>query len=235
MIICTVCKAENDLFSSVCKKCGSFLQNRVHNLDLFYTLWKVIESPRNAFRLIMLAEHKNYTLLLYALYGINIVFTGFWHFKLGDKFGNILSLFSWAMLIGIPLGIALCPLVSFFYWILSKIFGSKATFRNSLGIMSYALTPILISLVLVLPVELLTFGMYLFTFNPHPIHIKPISYIMLIGLNITLTVWAFILSIVGTMVGNQVALWKSVLIITILYILILSILIVSGEYALKLL
>jgi hypothetical protein len=233
MIICTVCKTENDLFSAVCVKCGSFLQDRVPNLDLFHMLWKVIESPRNAFRLIIRAEHKNYTLLLYVLYGINITFTGFWQFKLGDKFGNILSLFFWALLIGIPLGIALCPLVSFFHWTLSRMFGVKATFRNSLGITSYALTPIMISLIFVLPVALSTFGMYLFTFNPHPIAIKPTSYMVLLGLNITLIAWAFILSIVGTMIGNQVSLWKSILLVSILYVIVLSGLIVGGEYVLR--
>ena len=90
MINCSVCQTENDEFSIVCKKCGGFLQNRVPNLDLFDVLWKIIESPRSAFRTIMLSEHKNYAVFLYSLIGIAITFAGFWQFKLGNRIENIL-------------------------------------------------------------------------------------------------------------------------------------------------
>ena len=159
MINCLVCQTENDEYSTICKKCGGFLQNRVPNLDLFDILWKIIESPKKAFRLIMLAEHKNYAVFLYTLSGIAITFAGFWHFKLGDRFENILLIIFLAILIGIPFGIALCPIVSSLHWGLSRLLGSKALFRNSLGITSYSLVPIVISLIFVLPIELLTFGM----------------------------------------------------------------------------
>jgi hypothetical protein len=233
MINCSVCQTENDQYSTVCKKCGGFLQNRVPNLDLFDVLWKIIENPRNAFRLIMLAEHKNYALFLYTLSGIAITFTGFWYFKLGDRFENILVLIFLSILIGIPLGIALCPIASSLHWGLSKILGNKASFRNSLGITSYSLTPIVISLLFVLPVELLTFGMYFFTFNPPPITIKPISYMLLIGLDIALTVWAWVILIIGTKVGNQISLWKSIVISSVVYGLIVIGLVAGGGYALK--
>lgn len=235
MIICSVCQTENDQYSIICRKCGGFLQNRIPNIDLFNTLWKVIENPKSAFRLIMLAEHKNYTLFLYTLCGINIAFTGLWHFKLGEQFENVLSLIFWALLIGVPLGMLLCPIVTSFHWILSKIVGGKASFRTSLGITGYALTPIVISLLLVLPVELLTFGMYLFTFNPHPMTIKPLSYRLLIGFDIILIAWAFILLIVGTKVGDQIPFWKSVLIVAIFSTIIISGLVIGSKFALKLL
>jgi hypothetical protein len=234
MILCSVCQTENDKYATICKKCGGFLQNRVPNLDLFDTLWRIIENPREAFRLIMIAEHKNYALFLYALCGINVAFSGFWYFRIGDRFENILLLIFCALLIGIPLGIALCPIVSSFHWTLSKLLGGKASFRTSMGITSYALTPFTISLLLLLPIELMTFGMYLFTFNPHPIAIKPVSYIVLIGLNSVMILWAFILLIIGTRVGNQISLWKSVFIVAILYGLVLRGVLFCGEYTLSL-
>jgi hypothetical protein len=234
MILCSVCQTENDKYATICKKCGGFLQNRVPNLDLFDTLWRIIENPREAFRLIMLAEHKNYALFLYALYGISVAFSGFWYFRIGDRFENVLILIFWALLIGVPLGIALCPIVSSFHWMLSKLLGGKALFRTSMGITSYALTPFIISLLLLLPIELMTFGMYFFTFNPHPIAIKPVSYIVLIGLNAVMILWAFILLIIGTKVGNQISLWRSVFIVAILYGLILRSVMLCGEYTLNL-
>jgi hypothetical protein len=234
MIICSVCRTENDKYALICEKCGGFLQNRVPNLDLFLTLWRIIENPREAFRLIMLSEHKNYALFLYALCGIDFAFSGFWYFKIGNRFDNMLLLIIWALLIGVLLGIALCPIISSFHWRLSKLLGGKATFRTSLGITSFTTTPITLSLLLLLPIEIMTFGMYLFTFNPHPITINPASYIILIGLNIVLILWTFILLIIGTNVGNQISLWKSILIVSILFGLVVSGIIFGGEYALSL-
>jgi hypothetical protein len=185
--------------------------------------------------LIRLAEHKNYVMVLNALCGINIAFAGFRYFRTGDRFENLLLLIFWASLIGVPLGILLCPIVSSFHWILSKTLGGKASFLTSLGIISYAFTPYIISLLLVLPVELMTFGMYLFTFNPNPIAIKPASYIVLIGFDVAMILWTIILSIQGTKIGNQISLWKSVLIVAILYGLVLSGFMIGGKCALGLL
>lgn len=233
MIICSVCQTENDQFASICKKCGGFLQNRIPNLDLFDVLWKIIETPRNAFRLIIRAEHKNYALFLYTLSGIAVTFAGFWHFKLGNRFENILLIIFPAILIGLLIGIALCPIASSLHWGLSNILGNKSSFRNSLGITSYSLLPIVLSLLFVLPIELLTFGMYFFTFNPPPITIKPISYMLLIGLDVALAVWSWVLLIIGTTVGGQISLWKSILISALVYGLLAVGLLAGGEYALK--
>ena len=233
MIMCSVCQTENDQYATICIKCGSFLQNRIPNLDLFDVLWKIIETPKNAFRLIMRAEHKNYAFFLYTLSGIAVAFAGFGYFRLGNRLENILVIIFSAILIGMLVGIALCPIASSLHWGLSRIFSTKASFRHSLGITSYSLVPIVISLLLVLPVELLTFGMYLFTFNPSPITIKPISYMVLIGLDSALTLWAWILLIIGTNVGNQLPLWKSILISSAMYGLILAGLWAGSEYALK--
>jgi hypothetical protein len=213
MIICSVCQTENDSYAAICKKCGGFLQNRVPNLDLFDTLWRIIENPRKAFRLIMIAEHKNYALFLYALCGISVAFSGFWYFRVGDRFENVMLLIFWGLIIGVPLGIGLCPILTSFHWLLSKLLGGKSTFRASMGITSYSLMPFIVSLLLLLPIELMTFGMYIFTFNPHPIIIKPVSYIVLIGLNTAMILWALVLLVIGTNVGNQISAWKSILVV----------------------
>jgi hypothetical protein len=167
------------------------------------------------------------------LSGIAVTFAGFWHFKLGDRFENILVLIFIAILIGIPLGIVLCPIASSLHCGISKILGNKASFRTSLGITSYSLTPIVLSFLLVLPLELLTFGMYFFTFNPPPITIKPILYMLLIGLDFALAVWAWVLLIIGTNVGNQISLWKSIVTSSVVYGLLVIGLVAGGVYALK--
>jgi hypothetical protein len=234
MIICTVCKTENDRYATVCKKCGGFLQNKVPNLDLFNTFWRIIENPSDAFKIIALSEHKNYAWLIYCLFGINIIFIEFWAFGMGDKFGNLLTLILGAMIAGIPSGICLCLAVCSIHCILSKIGGGKGSFRISLGITSYSLMPMIISLFIILPIKLSIFGMYLFTFNPHPMALKPALYIILIVFDVLLLVWSFLLLVAGTRVGSQISLWKSILIISIIYMAIIEIIYVGGSYIPKL-
>jgi hypothetical protein len=211
MVKCTVCLAENDDFAVTCTSCKAFLQNRVPNLDLFDIGWKVLESPRKAFRTITIAEHKNYALFLFSLFGISLSFTGFWLFRLGTRFISFIDLIPAAVGSGLILGLVSSVVLSGIYYAFARILGGTAGFRTSLGVLGYSLTPIVLALFLVLPIELLTFGMYLFTSNPHPYTIKPVSYVVLIGFDALVSVWSIWLAVVGTRVSHRVNLFKSVI------------------------
>jgi hypothetical protein len=84
--------------------------------------------------------------------------------------------------------------------------------------------PVLLSLILVLPIELLTFGMYMFTSNPHPAVIKPVSYYVLVGFDVLLGAWALILAVLGTRVVLRVSVMRSSLAAVILLIVVVAIL-----------
>lgn len=230
MITCSICKSENDQYSTICKTCGSFLQNRIPNLDLFSTLWKIIERPRNAFQIITLAEHKNYALFLNILFGISLSFIGFWLWRIGDKYENFLPLIFSALLFGILYGCIICVLLTCWHWTLTKVFNGKTNYKISLGITSYAFLPAILSFVFILPVKLLTFGMFLFSFNPHPYTIKPIIYIILIGCDGILFLWSLLLIIYGTYIGTQLSIWKSIIIGITTYSIPILGLIYGGEY-----
>ena len=68
-MLCPICQHENHHLAVVCVSCGSYLQTRVDNLDLFATAGKLIERPRQAFHAIAISRHKNYTILLATLSG----------------------------------------------------------------------------------------------------------------------------------------------------------------------
>ena len=210
MIQCTVCLTENDEFATTCVSCKAFLQNRIPNLDLFDIGWKVIESPRTAFRSIALAEHKNYALFLFTLFGISLSFTLFWLFRLGTRFASLMDLIPAAVGVGIVLGLVAAVVIAGIYHGLVKLLGGAAGFRTSLGMLGYSTTPLALSLFLVLPIELLTFGMYLFTSNPHPYSIKPVSYVLLLGFDGAVSIWSIALAVVGTKVGHRIGLMKSI-------------------------
>jgi hypothetical protein len=213
MIKCTVCLAENDDFSMTCFKCKAFLQDRVPNLNLFETGWQVIESPSKAFRKIALAEHKNYVLFLFSLLGVSLAFTAFWYFRLGTRFQSLLDLIPSAVVIGIVFGLVAAVVVTAVYHLLARMAGGMAGFRGSLGVLAYSMTPVAFSLILILPIELLTFGMYLFTGNPHPYVIKPVSYVLLLGFDALIGLWTVTLAVVATRVGHRINIVKSMAVV----------------------
>jgi hypothetical protein len=213
MIKCTVCLAENDDFALTCPSCKAFLQNRIPNLDLFDTGWRALESPRTAFRTITLADHKNYALLLFTLFGISLSFTGFSYFRLGIQFASLLDLMPAAVGVGIVFGLVASVFITVVYYAFARLFGGASGFRGSLGVLGYCLTPIALSLFIVLPIKLLTFGMFLFTSNPHPYAIKPVSYLLLVGFDIMVFLWSIVLAVLGTQVGHRISLTKSIVVV----------------------
>lgn len=213
MITCPVCHFENDNYATVCSTCKGFLQNRIPNLNLFETAWGIIESPRSTFHNITLAEHKNYSFFLFVLFGICLSFTSFWYLRLGNRFESLMELLPWAFGVGVLSGLVLALLLTTVYHFGAKAFGGKTGIRSSLGLLSYSLVPMVATLFFVLPVELLTFGMYLFTSNPHPYTIKPFSYVALVSFDIGVSLWSIGLAVVATSVGHQISTVKSVFVV----------------------
>jgi hypothetical protein len=213
MIQCPVCHVDNDDFAITCAQCKGFIQDRVPNLNLFETGWTVLESPHKAFRTITLAEHKNYVLFLFTLFGISLSFTGFWLLRLGRYFENLLDLIGSALGAGIVLGLAAAGILTLAYHWIARLLGGKSGFRSSLGVLAYSLTPIALTLFVILPIELLTFGMYMFTGNPHPYSIKPVSYVIMIGFDSVVALWSVILAVLGTRIGHQMSTARSMLVV----------------------
>ncbi len=229
MIRCTVCQTENDEYATTCIRCRGFLQNRILNLDFFQTAWSVIESPRKAFHDVTLAEHKNYSLVLFSLLGISLSFTGFWYYRAGERFDSLLTLIVWGILGGVVLGLVLAPLISLVHFVAARILRGKSGYRNSLGVVAYSLTPVVLSLIFILPVELLTFGIYLFTSNPSPYTIKPASFVTLVGFDILVGLWAIQLAVLGTVVSHRLSYIRSVIVVVFTLGAVLGLLAFLGE------
>jgi hypothetical protein len=229
MIKCPVCLAENSDFATVCIQCKAFLQDRIPNINLFETAWKVIESPQTAFRQIVLAEHKNFSLFLFSFFGISLAFTAFWYFKLGNRFLSLLDVMEWAFISGVAIGLASAVFLTIVYHVTARSLGGKARIRDSMGLLAYTLVPVVISLFLVLPIELLTFGMYLFTSNPSPYSIKPLSFILLAGFDGLVGVWTLILSVVATRVGHRLNTTRSLTVIVLTLLLFAGALLVAAS------
>jgi hypothetical protein len=197
MIVCPVCTHVNDDFAIKCISCGSYIQDRVPTLDFFSTMWLIIESPKQAFKKIILAEHKNYVLFLGLFLGIAAAFALLWAKKSGDNFDNLFPV----LLFGTFLGVAICiplfyALVILLYGI-AKSIGGKGGLRETYAITGWSLVPIMLSVVFILPLALATLGLFLFSTNPSAYEVKPIVTSVLMGLHGALVLWSIILAAKG--------------------------------------
>ena len=197
MLNCSLCNTPNYHLAIVCSNCGSFLQRRVENLDLFTTMWSLIERPVGGFRTIALARHKNYALTLSAVGGIGLAFLFFWALKAGEFAENMLNLIVAGTLTGPLVGVVIVGLLSLFVRGIANMSRAKVRLRDVFSVVAYALLPVVFTLFLVLPIELLTFGQFFFTRNPSPFLLKPFSYIVLIGLDGASVLWSLVLLCIG--------------------------------------
>jgi hypothetical protein len=197
MITCNVCNTSNHHLAILCSSCGGYLQGRVDNLDLFATGWKIIESPLSAMRIVALARHKNYAAILSAIAGIALTFFIFWLYKLGDHAQTIVNVLGAGLVVGPIIGIIVVLLYSAVITLEIRVSRMQASFRNIFATVSYALVPLVLSVFLVLPIEVMTFGTYFFTSEPSPYLLKPASYILLLSLDGIFALWSIMLLFIG--------------------------------------
>jgi|WetSurMetagenome_2_1015567.scaffolds.fasta_scaffold272603_1 hypothetical protein len=197
MLICPVCGVENGDLDVVCKSCKGFMQAKVDTLDLFSTVWGLLEQPRRTFRRIALAKSKNYVILLSAALGVAIVYLYFWYWQVAVHIPSLVTLLGIGLLVGPPLGnvfVALCGAVIGF---ILRARGINLTSRNTRAVLAYACVPLVASLLVVMPLEIAIFGSYFFDNNPPPMVINPVAYIGLVGLDALAGVWSVILLMLG--------------------------------------
>lgn len=211
MRACTVCGTENNDLAVVCTSCKGFLQSKVDNLNLFETLWGLMESPRTTFRRIALARHKNYAVLLSSLLGVALLYTFFWYRTMGPSFTNLATLVGAGILVGPPCGVLFVLLFAGIMHRLALFVGGNGTFRNTYAVASYAGAPIVYSLVFVFPIEIAIFGMYFFANNPPPLVISPVIYLVLLGMSFATFLWSLVLLTEGTIVAHQLSRGRAIM------------------------
>lgn len=208
---CTVCGAENEDLAVVCTSCKSFLQSKVDNLNLFETLWGLMENPRATFRRIALARHKNYAILLNCLLGVTLLYTFFWYRTMGPSFSSLATLISTGIVLGPPVGVLFVLLFAGIMHRLARLVGGNGSFRNTYAVASYAGAAIVYSLVFVFPIEIAIFGMYFFANNPPPLVISPVIYLLLLGMSGASFLWSLALLVEGTVVAHQLSRGRAVI------------------------
>lgn len=210
MITCSVCGGTNDDLATTCSNCHSFLQAKVDTIDLFSTIWGLIERPGPTMRKIVLAKHKNYVFALLALLGMALSLAFFSFLQLGRQM-------PYGALIGI--GIIAGPLVGLMFgllagWVargITGLLGGKGTAKNLRAVLAFGAVPIVLLLVIVYPVEFGIFGKFLFDHNPPPEVYEPALHYALLILNIIGLLWAVTLYGTGLAVASSISRWKGMI------------------------
>jgi hypothetical protein len=224
MITCTICNTQNHHLAVTCVSCRGFLQPRVENIDLFSTIWRIIERPRKTLREIAMAHHKNYILPVAGIAGIGMTFALLSVTGAGEFTINLLTLFIIGLLCGPLFGIAAVLVHSLFLLIVGKYIGTKASFKNAFAVTTYAFVPVVLSVVLLLPIEILTFGRYLFTKSPSPYMLKPLSFVILSSLDVLCGLWTIFLLLLSAKILLDTS-WKRALIPLMISVGVLSLLV----------
>ncbi len=194
---CPVCGTQNDDLAVVCSSCKGYVQAKVGTLDLFQTIWGLMESPSATFRRIALAGTKNYVLALTALFGVALVYALLWHASYGVIEPGLLTIIGIGLLAGPAIGGILFFVLARVLSVVTPAVGRKVSARNAFALLAYGVVPIVLSLVIIFPIEIAVFGIYLFDPNPPPIVLNPMAYIVLIGLDGIAAIWSAALIAIG--------------------------------------
>ena len=189
MILCPVCGKGNGDLEVTCVSCHGYLQARVEALDLFATVWGVVESPSRTFKRIALATHKNYVLILASFFGISWTFLAFRVTDAGLVLPDLFILIMAGVFGGPLIGILALIIVGWIGLWLGARMGGHGAFRNVVALITYAGVPIVFSVIFVLPIEIGIFGLSLFGVPPSPGELKPTLSLVLSGLNGGLLIW----------------------------------------------
>ena len=197
MIICPICQTQNNHLTSICVKCGGYLQTKVDNINLFETLWKLIEHPAKAFQNIAMAKHKNYIVLLAFLSGIDLSFLLLWFWNVYDRLEDSKVFLLAGSGGGILFGLIFITVISLFVLLLARIFKVKTLFRNVWSVVSFSFVPLIYAFIFLMPVKLLAFGINYFSTNPSPETLNQFVYDLLLIIEGSMIFWAAILFIIA--------------------------------------
>ncbi|MFA6457180.1 MAG: YIP1 family protein [Bacteroidota bacterium] len=166
-------------------------------------IWLIIESPSQAFKKIIIAEHKNFVLVLSLFLGIGAMFALMWADKSGNSFDNLFPLLLFGTFIGLVIAIPLFFLLAGVTYGAAAIAGGKASFKETYGIIGWSLVPVMLSVVFVLPLEMSSMGLVFFSTNPSALEVKPVVASVMLGLDGLFVLWSILLASLGISIAHR--------------------------------
>ncbi len=185
-IKCPQCGTENSRFAYECSRCGNFLRDKVANIDLFSTLSGLVDEPGDTFDRIIYSENKNFTSFFYVFGLLKFFFLSYlvsYHF-LDLEIRNVLLIYGQLLLV--LLVVLLIP---------SVIFRNRGNlrWRDVAAAFSFSMAPVAISSLLLIFLEFIIYGEFLFNRNPSPAEFKQFFGVLFIILESGFIIWTMFL------------------------------------------
>ncbi|MBN1300281.1 MAG: YIP1 family protein [Melioribacteraceae bacterium] len=176
-----------------CTKCGAILRSRVVNIDLWSTIWQLVEFPRKAFENIVHAEHKNFIVFLVLLAGVKVFIISNFISNLILPSNNTDSNTLLNILISLGYVPALLFIIAVILKFILRLLNVNTRIKDNFSILIYANVPLILALLILFPIEYGIFGGYWISFNPSPFLIKFNSALIISGLELLFLIWQVIL------------------------------------------
>ncbi len=129
-----------------------------------------------------------------------MVFAFFWAIAAAEYAPNTVSLFGAGFLSGIVAGPLVLVAFSALFKAMATAQGRSVSMLNAYAVYSYALVPVLLTVVFIFPLEIVAFGRYFFTAQPTPYSLRPMMYMILVGLDAIFALWSLTLIVQGARV-----------------------------------
>lgn len=224
-VICKSCSSENYFEAYKCSSCSNVLRAKVSNIDFWLVLYQMLFDTENAFKQILYANNKNFLIPLFIL--LNLKFASLL-FVLGSIYDLEIS-FSlfWGALLALMVILCIIMFIylEFIRTVINKLFLQNLFRKNYLSVIVYASSIFSLSIFVLLTIELVLFGPFLFSGNPSPFDIKPIPAYIIAGLEILVLALFLIFSFIGFKIYLQsirmsvIVTLSAILIIPILFFL----------------
>lgn len=189
-INCSVCGERNSRFAPECASCGNFLRDKVANIDLFPTLSGLADDPAVTFDRIIFAENKNFTSFLFTFGVLKFFFLGYlisFHF-LGLEDDGILLIYGRFMLV-----LVLTLLLPYLIHAILPSLRGTLLWRDIAAGFSYAMTPVALSALIMIFLEFVIYGSFLFSRNPSPADFKQMFGVIFLLLEAGFLIWTVFL------------------------------------------
>lgn len=191
---CPHCSTENPIYNSKCSNCGSFIRDRIVNIDLWSTFALLIESPVKGFSKIIGSEHKNFLIFILLLaifkFWVNANFMYIAIFNSEPMLSRFVA--EYFLIGGVTIGLIF--IMSFIIKLLTaKQLNTRI--KDVFSLITYSLLPHFFAAFILFTIELIIFGSFLFSNNPSPFLLKENAAILLSVFEGLIILWGILLSI----------------------------------------
>jgi len=215
IILCKNCGSPNPSFGLICGNCKSYMREKIFNIDLWNIIGLLIESPQEAFKKIIFAEHKNFISFIVLMVAgkllIDSMFISLAANKTEPFFGKLLSCYF------ILLFFLFCFLfiIAILLRIIHRAFKYDTRIKDNLALLIYSMIPHAFGLVILYLIELIVFGGDLFSNNPSPFTLKEFLAYTLLVFEALFILWSIFLFIMGIFTQTKNKLYSIIIVLLI--------------------